>query len=117
MAKIIIALYVLATSFALVALKWGSKSGALISNLDNKFQLNLNIFTFAGIFLYGVSFIIYTFLIARYDLGYIIPLATAFVYIAIFTASYFIFNETFTVLKIFGILLITLGLVLLNLKK
>jgi multidrug transporter EmrE-like cation transporter len=70
-----------------------------------------------GIALYGTSFLLYTFLISKYDLGYIIPLTTAFVYVLIFFASFFIFKELFTVFKITGIFLILMGIVLLNLKK
>lgn len=85
--------------------------------LDNKLQLNLNPLILLGIFLYGLSFLVYMYLLSKYDLGYIIPLTTALVYILIFGASYFIFNEVFTAIKIAGIVLIVMGLVLLNLKK
>lgn len=105
------------TSLALVALKWGSKNGAPLHYIDNKLQTNLNFYTISGIALYGFSFAIYIYLISKYDLGYIIPLTTALVYILIFSASYFIFNEVFTAVKIAGIALIIVGLVLLNLKK
>jgi multidrug transporter EmrE-like cation transporter len=67
--------------------------------------------------LYGTSFVIYTFLIAKYDLGYIIPLTTAIVYVLIFIASFFIFNEVFTALKVIGIVLIVIGVALLNVKS
>lgn len=117
MSKVIIALYVLATSLALVALKYGTKAGAPVHFIDNKLQFNLNFYTVTGVALYGLSFAVYIYLISKYDLGYIIPLATAFVYIVIFIASYFIFHEVFTLLKIVGISLIILGLVLLNIKR
>jgi drug/metabolite transporter (DMT)-like permease len=115
--KIILALYVLATSAGLILLKLGSDNGAAISYADARPQFNLNLLTVSGIALYGLSFAIYTYLIAKYDLGYIIPLTTALVYIIIFTASYFIFKELFTATKILGIALIVTGLVFLNLKK
>jgi multidrug transporter EmrE-like cation transporter len=57
------------------------------------------------------------YLLSKYDLGYIIPLTTALVYMIIFVASYLIFKETFTILKIVGITLIMVGLMLLNIKK
>lgn len=117
MSKVILALYVLATSAALIALKWGSKAAAPIDNLNHKLQFNFNYFVVSGIVLYGISFLLYTYLIAKYDLGYIVPMTTALVYILIFTASYFIFHEVFTALKIAGIVLIVSGLVLLNLNK
>lgn len=117
MSKIIIALYVLTTSLALVILKLGAKNGAPADIVNGKLSFNLTIYTITGILLYSVSFILYTYLLSRYDLGYIIPLAAAFVYILIFGASYFVFNESFTPLKVGGILLIVLGLILLNMDK
>ena len=115
--KIIISLFVLATSSALILMKLGSKSGAPFSLVDGRPQFNLNFYIVSGILLYGTSFVIYTYLISKYDLGYIIPLTTALVYVIIFTASYFIFKELFTATKIVGIALIVIGLVFLNLKK
>lgn len=115
--KVILALYVLATSLALIALKWGGKSGAPIDAVDNKLAFNFNSYIVAGIVLYGFSFILYTYLISKYDLGYIVPLTTALVYVLIFTASYIIFDEVFTAFKIAGIVLIVSGLALLNVNR
>jgi drug/metabolite transporter (DMT)-like permease len=117
MYKVILGLYVLATTSALVVLKYGTKAGAIVHKVDGKLQLNFNIYVFLGLTLYGISFILYTFLISKYDLGYIIPLATAFVYISIVIASYFVFHEAFTTFKIIGLILILSGLTLLNIKK
>jgi uncharacterized membrane protein len=117
MSKLIIALYILATSCALVALKLGSKVGAPVQFTSSKIEFNINPYIILGIILYGTSFLTYMYLISKYDLGYIIPLTTAFVYIIIFLASFLIFKEAFTVVKIIGIVLIVLGLVFLNLKK
>lgn len=109
--------YTIATSLALIFLKLGSANGAPFSIMDNKIHLNLGFYIISGIALYGISFLIYTFLISKYDLGYIIPVSTALVYIFIFAASFFIFKEVFTAVKIVGIFLILGGLVLLNLNK
>jgi drug/metabolite transporter (DMT)-like permease len=115
--KFLIFLYVFTTSTALIVLKWGSKAGAFVHYVNDKIHFNINFYTVIGITLYGVSFLIYTFLISKYDLGYIIPLTTALVYILIFTASFLLFKESFTFIKILGIILIVGGLVLLNLKN
>lgn len=117
MSKVILALYAVITSLALIVLKLGAKSGAVVEHVNNKISFNINTYTLVGVFFYGVSFLLYVYLISRYDLGYIIPVAAAFVYILIFTASYFIFHETFTVIKVAGIVLIVGGLVLLNVNK
>jgi multidrug transporter EmrE-like cation transporter len=97
-------------------LKLGSNDGAPIRMLDGKLHLNLNPYVIGGIVLYGVSFILYTYLLSKYDLGYIIPLTTGLVYVLIFTASFFIFKEAFTAVKLLGIGLIFVGLIFLNLK-
>lgn len=117
MSQIILAIYALTTSLALIFLKLGSKNGAPFLFIDHKLVLNLGFYSITGIILYGVSFIIYTYLISKFDLGYVIPIATALVYVAIFTASFFIFNETFTAMKIFAISLIMIGVILLNFNK
>jgi len=115
--KLILALYVLATSFGLIVLKLGANADLPITIADSKLQLNLNVFSLSGIALYSLSFILYIYLISKYDLGYIIPLVTALVYILIFVASFIIFNERFTATKILAIILIIAGLILLNLQK
>jgi drug/metabolite transporter (DMT)-like permease len=85
--------------------------------MDGKLHFNLNFYAVAGIFLYACSFLLYIYLISKNDLGYIIPLTTALVYIVIFVASYFVFHEVFTATKIVGIMLIVGGLIFLNLPK
>ena len=102
---------------ALIILKLGTKSGLPIAYIDHKVQFNINFYSVAGLVLYGFSFVTYVYLISKNDLGYILPLALAFVYIIIFTASAIIFKEVFTTTKIIGISLIVLGLAFLNIKR
>lgn len=117
MSKLIIGLFVLLTSSALIILKLGTKAGPLLSFAENGIQFNINFYIILGIFLYGLSFLVYIYLLSTYDLGYIIPLTTGLVYTIIFTASFFIFHEVFTTFKIIGISLIVVGLLFLNLNK
>jgi drug/metabolite transporter (DMT)-like permease len=113
--KILIALYVVATSLALIVLKFGTKAGPPAYFVDGKLQFNINLYTVSGVACYGLSFLLYIYLISKYDLGFIIPLTTALVYILIFIASFVVFSEPFTFMKVAGIALIVLGLALLNL--
>ncbi len=117
MPTIILTLYVLTTSLGLVILKLGTSAGVPVSYLNGKLHFNINLYTISGLILYALSFALYIYLISKYDLGYIIPLAAAFVYILIFIASFIIFKEVFTITKIIGIALILGGLIFLNLKK
>lgn len=117
MPNIILLIYAFTSSLGLILLKLGSQTGAPISFVDHKLHFNLGFYAIGGILLYGLSFVIYTYLISKNDLGYIIPISTALVYIFIFIASFIIFKEVFTAAKIVGICLIFGGLVLLNLNK
>lgn len=117
MANAILLIYALTSSVGLVLLKLGSQTGAPVSIEAGKLTFNLGILAIGGIVLYGLSFVIYTYLISKNDLGYIIPVSTALVYIFIFIASFIIFKEAFTAIKIVGICLILGGLVLLNISK
>lgn len=117
MNKIFLTLYVLTTVSALIVLKLGTASGLPIAYIDQKLQFNINFYVILGILLYGLSFVTYVYLISKNDLGYIIPLAAAFVYLLMFTASAIVFKEVFTFYKIIGIGLIVLGLIFLNINR
>lgn len=117
MAKLILAFYVLATSLGLIFLKLGTEDSLPVRFINNKIQFNLNFYAVTGIFLYVLSFVLYIYLISKNDLGYIIPLTTALVYVVIFVSSFFIFHEVFTATKIVGISLILGGLIFLNIQR
>ena len=108
--------YVLSTALGLVFVKLGTGDGLPIRFVEGKLSFNFNFYVIAGVLLYGTSFLLYVYLISKNDLGYIIPLTTALVYVLIFIASYFIFHEVFTGLKIVGVFLILVGIILLNQK-
>lgn len=111
---VLVAIYALTTASGLVLLKLGTSDSPIVSMAGGKANWNISALSLAGIALYGVSFLLYTLLISRFDLGYIVPLTTALVYALIFVASFAIFHEVFTTLKIVGILLILGGVILLN---
>lgn len=117
MIQFLVAVYILATSSALISLKLGSADGAPLSFINGRLHLNITPFAVLGIFLYGFSFLLYMYLISKLDLGYIIPITTAFVYVIIFTASFLLFKESFSPTKLLAITLILGGIILLNIKK
>lgn len=114
---ILMGAYVLSTASGLVLLKLGTTTGLPISFIENSIKFNLNPFAISGLFLYGLSFLLYIYLLSKFDLGFVIPLTTALVYVLIFIASFIIFKESFTMLKIIAIALILSGVVILNLNK
>jgi len=117
MTTLILVAYVLFTSAGLIAIKFGTAPTQHVIQLNEKIAIPFNLPILGGIVLYGLSFILYIYLISKFDLGYIIPLTTALVYILIFTASFIIFKEPFTALKVVAIGLIISGVILLNNSK
>ena len=115
--NIALIMYVLATSLGLIFVKLGTSDGLPIKFVDGRLNVNLNFYVASGIILYGASFLLYIYLISRNDLGYIIPVTTALVYTLIFLGSFFIFHESFTVVKVIAIALIMGGVILLNVQK
>lgn len=107
-------IYVTTTVGGLVALKKGSVERPPVAFRNNKIVYHFTPLILTGLALYGVSFLSYIYLLSKYDLGYIVPLAAAFVYISLFLCSYFILKEVFTKKKLFGISLIVLGVLVLN---
>lgn len=114
MDKLIIMAYVVATAGGLVLLKLGTSGTGFISIVDGKIIWHMSVLTVFGIVTYGISFLLYIMLVSKFSLGYIVPLTTALVYILVFTASYFIFKENFTTIKVIAIILILTGVLLLN---
>lgn len=117
MSVLIIIAYIISTASGLVLLKLGSNSGAPIAIINHSLKFNFNPSIIAGIGLYSLSFVLYMYLISKYQLGFIIPLTTALVYILVFAASFVVFHETFNLIKIIAISLIILGVILINLNK
>lgn len=117
MDKFLILAYVIATAGGLVLLKLGTNGASFVSLVDGKLLWNVGLLSLLGILVYGISFALYIVLVSRFSLGFIVPLTTALVYILVFSASYFIFKESFTTVKILAIALIIGGVILLNIES
>lgn len=117
MSILFLILYVLATAGGLIFIKLGTTNGFPVSVVENAVKFNLNPQFILGILLYGISFFLYIYLISKFQLGFIIPLTTALVYTLVFFASYFVFHEVFTVVKVAAIALIITGVIILSLNK
>ncbi len=113
---IVIVAYVALTSLGLIAIKIGTGNSQQVWQLSDKLTLPLNIPMILGVLLYTLSFLVYIFLISKFELSYIIPVATALVYVVVFAAAFLFFKEHFTLLKLVAIVFIIVGVMLLNTK-
>lgn len=100
-------------------------SGMTMIKLGSQYHTSLNITkifvgielswtSLCGVFLYGINFLLYIYLISKYELSYLFPMLTAMTYIGILAVSTFVFHESFSAIKIVGSLLVFVGVILLN---
>lgn len=111
---LIIIIYALLSSGGLTVVKYGVQNEASLFKFFG--FLDVNFYTILGIVMYGISFLIYMFLISKYNLIYIVPVTTAISYLFIFVVSIIFIKEPLNWLQIFGYFIVMLGVVFINVK-
>lgn len=112
---VLIIAYVLFAVFGSTLLKYGGIA-EVKKFLIPLININVSWITLLGFISYGISFIVYTILLNKYDLSIISPITVALVYIFLMVTAFVIFKEPLTVKKILGSSLILVG-ILLMIKK
>jgi len=112
---------ILTASTAQVLFKKGISSfGSLEFSLANLFALIprilQNIWLLTGMFLFGISFLAYLFILSKSQLNIVYPIVVSSGIIIISLASWFLFKETLSWLQILGIVFIIFGIYLLAIK-
>lgn len=113
----LVSLYILLSALGLVFFKIGSNNGTHLILNKITLSLQLNLLSVLGIACYGFSFLLYLYLVSKYNLSYIYPLTTGAIYLIVFVLSITILKETVLPQQLAGSTLVLLGIILLNLKK
>lgn len=116
MDKIYIAIYLILTVSGLTLVKLGSHGAPLVSKTGDKFAWNLGPLVALGVIAYGLSFLLFMWLVSRMQLSFLIPLTAALVQILIFIVAIVFFKESITLVKLLAFTLIVVGIVLLQIK-
>lgn len=114
---LIILVYTLLSVSGVVFFKLGSTQELTLEVTASAFCLKISWLSILGLVFYVISFLIYMGLVAKTDLGYLVPVCTGVVYLMTLSASVLIFKESFTATDIVGSLLILGGVILMNIKK
>lgn len=115
MLLLILLSYTVTTVGGLIVLKLSANKGQSFLKVKNgKMACTLTPLTTLGACLYVISFFLYVYLVSKYDLGFIIPLAAALVYTTLFTVSYYLLGEVFTPRKTLSLSMMITGIVLLG---
>lgn len=114
---ILIVVYIILTIAGVVLFKLGTQKDFLVSIATGVFTLKISLMSIIGLVCYLCSFLMYMFLISKFDLTYIVPVTTGIVQVATFVLAIMIFKEIVTVSKVVATGLILIGVILLNIKK
>lgn len=114
---ILIAVYLCLTIAGIVLFKLGTQKEFVVSISAGVFNLKMSLLSILGLVCYLCSFLMYMFLISRFDVSYIVPVTTGIVQVATFILAILIFKETVTTPKVIATILILVGVVVMNIKN
>lgn len=117
MGKLYITIYLILTVSGLTLVKLGSHGSPLLSKSGEKLVWNVGPLVILGLMAYGLSFLLFMWLVSQYQLSILIPLTTALVQLIIFVIAVTVFREQFTLLKLVALALIVAGVVMLQVKS
>lgn len=109
------ALYVLLASSGLVLFKLGSTAGTSIKILS--FTINFSWKMVAGILCYGISFLLWLYIVSKMNLTVAMPLSVAIVNTLVILESCLILKERITLQQSIGIFIVILGVCIMSLGR
>lgn len=111
---ILCAVYLCFSVAGLTFMKLGSMEGAKL--LFEIFGIKFTVQSVIGYVSYIISFLLYTFIITKFDLSYIIPLLGGIVNIMVLVVGIFLLHEKATLYSLLGSGLIIVGIIVMNIK-
>ncbi len=114
MSYVLIILYLVLTVMGLILYKKGTNSDFLFTIVNGSLNIKLSLISLLGLICYIGSFLLYMFILPKYNLTYIMPLMSAFSSISIYVLSILILGESITTNGIIGFLIILIGVFILN---
>jgi len=114
---ILLALYVVCTVGGLILFKYGSNQKFVFEISHHAVNISINFYSIIGLILYVCSFILYIFVLSKFEITYIIPIISMFTTIGIYFLSIIVLNEPFNWFRLIGALIIVLGAFIVNVGK
>ena len=116
MKLLIVIVYLILNGIGLILIKLGSDTLS-IGIRRGIFNCSMSWFSILGLLCYIGSFLIFNFLLVKkFDLIYLMPIITGISQIFVILAGLFIFKEHISRYGIIGIIAVTIGVVLMNIK-
>ncbi len=116
MKKVIcIALYIFLYLSGLILMKLGVNTGEFVLN-QGTLTFSINVISLLGLVCYILSFLVFTSIVVKFDLSYIVPLTSGVVQVLTLISGFIIFKENISIKGIIGAILIITGIVIMNVK-
>lgn len=107
--------YIIFTTSGLALMKLGGDSFKVSMSGGPMFKMGW--LTFFGFVCYLISFLLWQRLLVKYDLSYIVPIATGIVQVIVLLMGYLIFKEKVSVFGVVGAVFVIIGIVLMAFGK
>ena len=75
-----------------------------------------SIYIWLGLFFYVISFVLYLYILSKFEVSYIYPIIMSVGFILLLIFSVLFLNETFTLNKLLGIIFISIGIIVIAFK-
>ena len=82
-----------------------------VISFNRVIEIISSLYVWAGFCFYGISFVLYLYVLTKFEVSYIYPIIMSAGLILLLIFSVLFLNETFTFNKLLGILLISFGIV------
>lgn len=109
--------YLVFSISGITLMKIGAEAPLTVELANKALHISAGTTTLIGLLCYICSFLIYTRLIATYDITYLVPVASAIVQIVVVGIALVFFKEQLTLLKSIGLALTLVGVLLMNIKR
>ncbi len=107
--------YLILTVLGLVLMKIGGNTGTFLFG-QGSFSFSMSLISLLGFISYILSFLLFTNLIVKFDLSYIMPISSGITQVLTLLSGYLIFKEKITINGIIGVSLVIIGIIIINIK-
>ena len=112
---LLLALYILCSSTALLLIKAGANKASVLSFAGGVLEVRLGLLMLLGMTLYVFSFLLSMGILSRLELSFFYPVSAGSIYICVSLFSFFLLKESLTLAKLAGIVFILVGIIIVNL--
>lgn len=108
--------YIILTLFGLVLMKLGGNTGTF-SIKSSSFEFTMSFISLLGFLCYIASFLLFTNIVIKFNLNYIIPVTAGIIQVLTLICGYTIFKEPVSINGVIGVALVIMGIMVMNIKR